>query len=286
ILLFIFPVVISMVLFYIVSRHNTYVMINGIDYNKDKMFDRLYGFEYFIDHDCFSFRETQASNEIPSSNLCSIGDKHKKNIDFMFVGDSTTRNFIYSMDQWAQAINLKGIYMGQAATPFLVESPVGTTSSRAKVIKKAISIYKPKYVFMVTASALSDSQEMRDDVRKTVRYLVDNDIIPVFVISTPMLFESPKKLYADRVNKISIDMTSVKYKIHDDISYINDLKTDFPSIKVVDVTNFFCDTTTCLYKLKNVPIYADQTHLNILGSRWLGEMYLNKYGNPLASIIE
>ncbi|MEY8765788.1 MULTISPECIES: acyltransferase family protein [Francisella] len=285
ILLFIFPVAISVVLFYIASRHNTYVMINGMDYNKDKMFDRLYGFEYFIDNDCFSYRETQAS-KIPSSNSCSIGDKHKKNTDFMFVGDSTTRNFIYSMDRWAQAVNLRGIYMGQASTPFLVASPVGTVLNRAKVIQKAISKYKPRYIFMVTASALSDSQEMRDDVRKTVKYLVDNDIIPVFVISTPMLFESPKKLYVDGVNRVSIDMTSVKYKIHDDTSYINDLRADFPSIKVLDITNFFCDITTCLYKLKNVPIYADQTHLNIFGSRLLGEMYLNKYGNPLASIIE
>ena len=42
-----------------------------------------------------------------------------------------------------------------------------------------------------------------------------------------------------------------------------------------------CDKALCFTEMQGMPLYADEDHLNGLGSKIVGERYLAEYGNPL-----
>lgn len=51
-------------------------------------------------------------------------------------------------------------------------------------------------------------------------------------------------------------------------------------ILVIDPALVMCDESWCYSDLFGTPLYKDSSHLNYEGSKLVGRLYLEKFGNP------
>lgn len=70
--------------------------------------------------------------------------------------------------------------------------------------------------------------------------------------------------------------------------YILDrVREQFPSVMIIDPSRALCSERSCANTIDGVLVYAsDGSHLNAMGSRLLGEKYIEMFGNPLKAIAE
>jgi peptidoglycan/LPS O-acetylase OafA/YrhL len=54
----------------------------------------------------------------------------------------------------------------------------------------------------------------------------------------------------------------------------------WPSLRVLDPASLICDDAQCVIMLESTPLFSDDNHFNVRGSRVLGEAYLRAEGNP------
>ena len=77
-----------------------------------------------------------------------------------------------------------------------------------------------------------------------------------------------------------MSLDEYKYQIKEWDEYLNELINKYPSIKVIDPAFIICDAIKCHTEIDGVPIYRDGSHLNDVGSRLIGSLYIEKFGNP------
>ena len=56
---------------------------------------------------------------------------------------------------------------------------------------------------------------------------------------------------------------------------------DSPNVSLINIQDITCDSNTCKTIIDGVPIYQDDDHLNYLGAKMLGKVYLDSHQNPL-----
>lgn len=64
-------------------------------------------------------------------------------------------------------------------------------------------------------------------------------------------------------------------------SLFNQLAVEYPNLIVIDPKDIQCDSTSCATTVDDVPVYRDIGHMTDYASFKFGEIYLNKFGNPL-----
>ena len=68
------------------------------------------------------------------------------------------------------------------------------------------------------------------------------------------------------------------------VKLFNDLKTEYPSLIIVDPKDVQCADGACLTSIDGVPVYRDIGHMTDYASYKFGAMYLGRFGNPLKSL--
>jgi len=66
-------------------------------------------------------------------------------------------------------------------------------------------------------------------------------------------------------------------------SIIDRIAAAHPQVRIINPRALVCDQQQCQTELNQLPLYRDEDHLNGVASRMLGELYLQRYGNPLKS---
>ncbi|MBV4485097.1 acyltransferase [Pseudomonas sp. SWRI153] len=61
----------------------------------------------------------------------------------------------------------------------------------------------------------------------------------------------------------------------------SELKTEYPSLLVIDPKGVQCKDGNCMTTVDGVPVYRDIGHVSDYASYKFGEMYLQRFGNPL-----
>jgi len=89
------------------------------------------------------------------------------------------------------------------------------------------------------------------------------------------------KSYTPLDRKCDIDSSTITTRTRKIDMYINKLAESSPKIQVVDLKQYLCNGTKCVTSLDSLPLYHDDNHLNYLGSKYLGELYLNDHANFL-----
>ena len=54
----------------------------------------------------------------------------------------------------------------------------------------------------------------------------------------------------------------------------------YPQVRFIDPNLVLCDEQQCATELDGVPLFRDDDHLNRIGAEWLGQKYLERFGNP------
>ncbi|MFA9192158.1 acyltransferase family protein [Flavobacterium sp. FZUC8N2.13] len=110
-----------------------------------------------------------------------------------------------------------------------------------------------------------------------------------------IIFEALRKMTALNLHRAKLvkakipvyfsekDFSITEYKRPND--YIIDvIKQKFPSIMIIDLNQLMCENGKCDIELNNTIVYRNEDHLNTSGAQLLGELYIEKYGNPLKKV--
>lgn len=227
------------------------------------------------------------SYKLNNADECSIG-KLDEPISGMFLGDSMAGHYIAFMDEIAKDAKIK-LFTSSASglPPFHVKNYPYFESQRSEEKlryneERIAASMKYKIVFIAASWAngypyLSENEpELFNSIDE---YL--NRGIKVFLISRPNtitdeILNSTKSL---RINGQNI--SDIRAPIKDSNEFLRKLTERYPEISVIDPNEVICSSDGCKVSIDNKTLYSDSAHINNSGSRRLGEIYLNKKGNPL-----
>lgn len=68
--------------------------------------------------------------------------------------------------------------------------------------------------------------------------------------------------------------------------FVEQLQEQFNQLVVIDPAKVMCDDEWCYSELDGLPLYKDGGHLNYEGSKLIGRLYIEQFGNPFASEIK
>jgi hypothetical protein len=71
----------------------------------------------------------------------------------------------------------------------------------------------------------------------------------------------------------------LRYQIYDQLRYLNyleQIKAHYPDIKLIQLRDLFCNTSSCSMVRNNQILFRDDNHLNILGSKYVGKYIANE----------
>ncbi|AJI55737.1 acyltransferase family protein [Francisella philomiragia] len=298
-ILWIIPLVIS-IGFCIASKHQ------GFGFNQSFHVDQnqltfSYGFSEFDNNHCFLQAEstTFKSIDLPTKDLCIIGSHSYKNTDILFIGDSHARSEYPMLSVWLKSAGLSAYAITQRSTPFLYgmnDNEQGISKlDRNVAIKKLIETRFYKYIILGGAwssPAYSGFIELLD---KSIHLIVKSGAQPILILDTPYLPERLNNLcplsnseilkYFNLAN-CSIKRSYVDQSEHKFHTLVKFLLVKYPTLRVINPKKAICNSKEYQISIEGVPIYADNQHMNYIGSKLLGELYLKEFGNPLIAIIK
>ena len=83
--------------------------------------------------------------------------------------------------------------------------------------------------------------------------------------------------------KCIISAKKIKSRDRQYLEILERLKTQFPTLEIVDLNPLLCDQTECQTSLNDIPLYRDKDnhHLSYYGAVELAKKYSEQRGNPL-----
>ncbi len=291
-LLWITPLIISIII--LISLLHTKNPPNKFDFN--------FGFQEFDKNHCFLLYETDnfKSFNLPDPKYCTLGSKNDRTpTEIAIIGDSHTRSETPMISVWLKNLNQKAYVVTQNSTPFLYdlknEDPWVRVSAinRNNAIKKEIKTKQYKYIILGGAWSATkpDYSKYINSLEDSIKLITQSNAIPIIILDTPELPQNLTPLcnfskISMYLNRCELDKKEVldKQKPFDEL--VKKLKIKYPQLVIIDPKKVICNKSKCEINIDGTPLYADSQHLNYLGSKLIGELYLKCYGNPLAQLFK
>lgn len=247
---------------------------------------------------------------LPDQNKCKLGID-KKEVDFLLVGDSHANHFAPMIDVFAKNASLKGYDVTQDLTAFLPNINQYSLVGDKEVLKERFKlrndalishINDSKYKYIIVAGSYannyitksiqykSGNSQQKDEVllnsfKESLDIITKSGALPILIIGSPTLKEydqnCPVKKYMYKLSlNCNIDLSTHKAHFQKWLEDLKKIKNDYPNLIIIDPTSIMCSDEECYSELNGVPLYKDRGHLNFTGSTLIGELYLNKFGNP------
>lgn len=236
---------------------------------------------------------------------CLIGKLNKSNIDAFIVGDSHAMSAVGMLSVLLKNAGLNGFVMTQSGSPFVLGDRLDFREDhpmvRARLIANKIKQYHYKYVVMGGYWNMYSDQTMlerssdkysnlfyvlKKSLNKAVKVILSSGARPAFVLDVPPLINISMYCGFTRLSKYNrcYNLKNNIYKIQGKTRKILfDLKKKYPKIILIDPNKVICPGKLCYSSLKNIPLYntgGHNSHLNYVGSKLIGKLYLNAYENP------
>ncbi len=255
--------------------------------------------------------EGPPNNPLPEDS-CVLGLKDRP-VDFLLIGDSHANHFTSMINIMAKDAGLRGYDITQSQTIFLPETKSFQIQGRKRVeilnfeirnqkLKKIIEERKYKAVVLggsfanyyingdFQSSNNKDSKKVFETKFKESIELIENSGSSVFIIKgSPFLKEvqydcdlSNERFSTTNSCKNSLELHRKHFEKWE--TFLMGLKLEHPTIKIIDPTKIICNEKYCNTQINGIPLYRDNNHLNHMGSELIGNLYIEKLGNPLKSI--
>jgi len=121
---------------------------------------------------------------------------------------------------------------------------------------------------------------LKEKLQITLQAIVDTGAVPIIIEDTPTLFgKSPKcPIKKELFNKeLSCDIKRQSNPFFKELTHF--ASKNYPQLIVINPQDLYCKDT-CGISLNGIPLYRDDDHLNEVGARYLGEVYLKVNENP------
>lgn len=246
---------------------------------------------------------------------CSLGID-KQEVDFLLVGDSHANHFTGMLDIMALDAGVRGYEVTMSATAYLPDVKRyyykqgklvehGGFEVRNKYITERLLPSKYKYVVLgasvqgvyssylmfadnqseVAKAGGSDPKVFERGIARAIDEIIKNGSIPVVIADSPSQDRDVSSCALNnlRFNRdIDCRMPRSEYedKFGEWLKFLAELEVLYPSLIVIDPAKVMCDEQYCYSELNGTPLYRDKGHLNYLGSELIGELYIERFGNP------
>ncbi|MDR2870425.1 MAG: acyltransferase [Deferribacteraceae bacterium] len=118
-------------------------------------------------------------------------------------------------------------------------------------------------------------------LKDTIEFIINNGAIPVFIVGVQTHPIGKYEQCGFNVKNCSFEGTIMHNP--DELAWRNVLMSaqqQYPQIIIMDLYELICPDNSCSALVDGYPIYSTGSHITAYASHRLGEMYLEKYGNP------
>ena len=315
ILLWVLPLVVATG-FYLCSR-NEHFGFNHPNIDQNELTFK-YGFEKVDKNGCFYNFDVGDNTDINdpyysvyrkkyTENLCKIYPNKKSTV--LLLGNSHARTDWPMISEWIKNAHSNATLLSitrnnpknqYSYTPYPDSLGKHTGNKimdqRFDFVKKAIA-KESNYKTIVLANLFGIGTDDFNIFGKIAKDALKNKKIVVLIVDNPYLgYPAPNFLPNTNVSNLCainrihpdcrVSATIYRKWIKPQIVVYKKLKALYPNqVFIINPNKAICNETKCNTSIDGTPIFADSNHLNYLGSKLLGELYLKKYGNPLAKII-
>ncbi len=127
---------------------------------------------------------------------------------------------------------------------------------------------------IVIAANWPDNNQAEKHLKETLLTLRTLKIKVSLIYKNPTFLSSPRCSIQQAMRKGHSDFSVPKQK---QPKYIIDILKNFPVVAGTDPNQFICDDSKCNPVIDNVLLYRDSGHLNNVGSRLLGEIFVSNH---------
>jgi len=245
---------------------------------------------------------------------CVLGIQ-KPEVDILLVGDSHANHFSGMIDALAGKAGLRAYDVTQSNTAFLIgverfylqDGQVvkhDNFSTRNDVIGNELLPNKYDYVVMggsfighynnglfstgQTPTDSSDPKVFRESMVRTITEIIGHGSTPVLIRGNPTFDFNVSDC---TLNNLRFGLDKSCHLARDDFEekfrewgrFVDQLTQQFNQLVVIDPAKVMCDDAWCYSELNGVPLYKDGGHLNYEGSKLIGRLYIEQFGNPFTS---
>lgn len=232
-------------------------------------------------------------------------------VDILLVGDSHANHFSGMVDVLAKNAGLRAYDVTQSNTVFLIDvehfyrqgdEVVHHFNFRARNDFIEDELLPRRYPYVVLGASYvghlggmfsrgtngpeeDGKRVFVDALYDTVRTIISHGSIPVLIKGNPTYDHDISRctLNNARFGKTytcSIARADFDRKFREWNGIVDELKARFESLVVIDPASVMCNKEICFTELMGVPLYKDGGHLNYKGSELIGELYIERFGNP------
>jgi hypothetical protein len=208
----------------------------------------------------------------------------------MIIGDSHAIAQIGFIETLMTGTDLYALMVTKASTPFF------TTDVAEKLYKndqerflrsKALTDYltnsEPMTIFV---GAWWNSYLRRDAYQDyffdSIEWLVLQGHSVYILEDAP---ELPSSAYAEcllkNMDDCSVDAKQVEERTANFYRLKTRLTENYPEIQWINLRDVLCDKDRCQTVLNGIPLYRDESHLNNVGAKEIGRLYVERFGSPL-----
>ena len=242
-----------------------------------------------------------------ADTLCTIGDTARERVDFVLWGDSHAFAMSKAFSEWALDAGLKGLVGMLPGCPSLsntVNSDLGKTQKCVdfyQAVAKAIERHNVRNIFMVDRWSLYSNGEKgsegylkfandwnrRTNPEEVFAVSLDRTVSElsgkrVFFVKEPPLQRmqvtdtlAVNALMGLPASRLEGRWTTLKEHL-DRTAFLNRtfdaVKAKYNNVSVLDPLPFLCSGDHCTASKDGLPLYFDDDHLSILGTRLLKPM--------------
>lgn len=256
-------------------------------------------------------REACFSNEKPSDNECSLGNKKGKKTALM-IGDSFSNHYwgfinklaidnnMYVIQRTKGAcIALNGIYLFDWREDHnKIDESCYEYSKKmyAKIKEKKYDyvILGQDWNYYLTGKILNSptdsfspeltKKRYAEALNRSISLIEKSGATPVIMLQTYWSSKNQYACYLSTHGRLSEDKSCDLPFNPNNYKWINnqlsEFKTKHPNIIIIDPKRIQCNNNVCKSTIDNAPMFRDETHLTDYASSKMGSVYLEKFGNP------
>jgi peptidoglycan/LPS O-acetylase OafA/YrhL len=255
-----------------------------------------------------------------SPDRCRLGAVDRPRAEVLVVGDSHAAASTGMLDVLLKDAGLRGYDMTRSGTLYLpgvdglyitrpgdrldlsipLTAPVVTQAIRAGGYRYVVLGGRwPMYLEGMNEAGLSTynvlrrrgdaatpAELLRDGLDNALRIIIQSGATPVILAGIPEIGTGRdtclvKNRLFHTANDCSIERENVVRRQEPFTLILDDLKQRYPRLVTLDPKAITCDAQRCHSALDGTPLYQDGNHLNVSGSRLIGERLLERGENPL-----
>ncbi len=223
------------------------------------------------------------------SKACIFGDNNKnEQPNSVLIGDSHAISLIGFLQRLIAGSDYSLLLITRASTPFLTKEDArhAFTNETRIVRSQALEEYLSQRPMTVFVGAYWNSYLRNPDYQQyfinSIDWLLQHKHRVILLEDVP---ELPSSSHAFCLLKAksdcSVRYTEVQKNMRQFELFKHKIQQLYPAVEWINPRKAMCDELRCLTVLNGIPLYRDESHLNHIGSRELGRVYLEQFDNPL-----